>query len=115
VRKRDFARRLPLQHEAARERIARAWAAQGERATRHEGVARTNARLVPADLERVAPLDACTRRRMLDAVAQLGLSARGYHRVWRLARTLADLAGDDDVGERAIGEALSMRGPSAGE
>lgn len=43
------------------------------------------------------------------AVEKLGLSARGYHRVLRVARTIADLAGDGGIGKRHLSEALSYR------
>ena len=38
------------------------------------------------------------------------LTARGFHRVLRLARTIADLAGADDIGRTHLAEALSYRG-----
>jgi magnesium chelatase family protein len=43
------------------------------------------------------------------AMTQLGLSARAYHRVLRVARTIADLAGSDAVTARHVSEAISMR------
>jgi len=105
VRSRELAalRLLAPQHEAARAQIARARAAQAARALGD------NARLTAADLERVAPLPPALKRRLLDAGDGLGLSARGYHRVWRLARTLADLDGATQVGAQALGEAMSFR------
>jgi magnesium chelatase family protein len=49
--------------------------------------------------------------RLLSAAGErLALSARGFHRVLRVARTIADLAGDDRVGENAVAEALQHRG-----
>ena len=44
------------------------------------------------------------------AVRQLGLSARGYDRVRKVARTIADLAGDPEVGADHVAEALQFRG-----
>jgi magnesium chelatase family protein len=114
VRARDLARHgrgraLALEHEAARARVAGARAAQEARAAANPGIARTNARLTPDDLERVASLGDAGRRRLLDAIGMLGLSARGYHRVWRLARTLADLDGVDALGDLHVHEALTFR------
>jgi magnesium chelatase family protein len=40
----------------------------------------------------------------------MGLSARGFHRVLRVARTVADIAGEERVGESAVAEALRHRG-----
>ena len=46
-----------------------------------------------------------------DAAERMRLSARGYHRVLKLARTLADLDRADTVGRAHLAEALSYRGP----
>jgi magnesium chelatase family protein len=44
-----------------------------------------------------------------DAVARLGLSARAYHRVLKIARTIADLAGSDEVDADHVAEAIQYR------
>ena len=51
---------------------------------------------------------------MSTAVARFDLSARGYHRVLRLARTVADLAGASTVAEEHVAEALQYRPPRLG-
>ena len=60
-------------------------------------------------LEEVARLDAAGMTLLKDAADAMRLSARGYHRVLRVARTLADLDGADKVGRLHLAEALSYR------
>ncbi len=117
MRARDLASRraslLRDETDAARARVLAARARQEARAARL-GIAATNARLTPAELERAAALDDATRALLARAIATLHLSARAYHRVWRLARTLADLAGYEGVRQEAIAEALTMRRTDCG-
>ena len=60
-------------------------------------------------LDEVAAPDPEGRALLVRAAERLRLSARGYHRVMRVARTLADLEGAAIVGRRHIAEALSYR------
>jgi magnesium chelatase family protein len=60
-------------------------------------------------LEEIATLDAQGSTLVREAADTMRLSARGYHRVLRVARTLADLEGADKIGRIHLAEALSYR------
>jgi magnesium chelatase family protein len=70
---------------------------------------RTNAQASGPVLEDIAKPDAAGLTLLRDAAEAMRLSARGYHRVLRVARTLADLDGADKVGRVHLAEALSYR------
>ena len=69
----------------------------------------SNARMQPADLERFAPLGTEARRLLLAACDRLGLSARAFDRVRRVARTIADLDCADSIGAHHVAEAVQYR------
>jgi magnesium chelatase family protein len=105
---------LPPPAEGSAEIGARVAAARAIQAERYAGVSdgtpiRTNAEADGELLLRVAAPDDSGRALLGQAVDRLKLSARGYHRVLRVARTLVDLEGGDGVRRHHIAEALSYR------
>ena len=104
---------LPPPAEGSREvaaRVAHARAVQAERyAAAGLPQVRTNAAAHGPLLEDVARPDSGGLALLRDAADAMRLSARGYHRVLRVARTLADLDGADKVGRVHLAEALSYR------
>jgi magnesium chelatase family protein len=69
-----------------------------------------NARAPASAIEEIAEADASGLALLRDAAERLRLSARGYHRVLKLARTLADLDGGGPTRRMHLAEALSYRG-----
>jgi magnesium chelatase family protein len=103
---------LPPPAEGSREvaaRVARARAIQAERYAARNVAARTNAAAPGPVLEEVAKPDPSGLKLLREAADAMRLSARGYHRVLRVARTLADLDGAEKVGRVHLAEALSYR------
>ncbi|MGZ3448646.1 MAG: YifB family Mg chelatase-like AAA ATPase [Polyangiales bacterium] len=92
-----------------RERVHRAREIQAARFRAREVSAPLNARLGARDLERVVPLAPGMRDRLMTAASH-GLTARGFNKLLRVARTLADLAGRDVVGDDDVGMAIQFRG-----
>jgi magnesium chelatase family protein len=104
---------LPPPTEGSREVAERVAQARERQAARYAAIGlphlRTNAVVSGAVLEDVAQPDASGMSLLREAADAMRLSARGYHRVLRVARTLADLDGADKVGRVHLAEALSYR------
>jgi magnesium chelatase family protein len=68
-----------------------------------------NAQLKGSRLRHVAQLDPASRRTLERWSAQRGMTARGFHRAWRVARTAADIDGSEHIQEHHVLEALGFR------
>jgi len=98
---------LPPCKEGSSDVAARVLSARRRADARNGG--RTNADLSSEQLDHVAALDRDGQSLVQKAAETLGLTARGYHRVLRVARTLADLEASENVHRLHIAEALSHR------
>jgi magnesium chelatase family protein len=87
--------------------VARRVAAARELQLKRQG--RLNARLTPSEVAHYCALARDSRALLRTAIARLGLSARAYHRVLKVARTCADLRGDVDIRMSDVAEAVKLR------
>lgn len=102
----ELKRRKPAEPSAAiKARVDAARAIQ----RRRFGGERSNAHMDTKDLRQYCALDAEGDRLMKDAFQALGLSARSYDRILRVARTIADLAGSESIGQEHLAEAIQYR------
>ncbi len=101
---------LPPPAEGSAEVAARVAAARAVQTARLTGTKRrTNAELDGDLLEMHATPDEAGRKLLMQAAEAMRLSARGYTRILRVARTIADLAGSDGISRIHVAEALSYR------
>jgi magnesium chelatase family protein len=91
-----------------RARVVEARERQLVRFRRHGGVF-ANAQMEPAQIRQHCVIDAAGETLLHTAIRRLGLSARAYHRVLRLARTIADLAGEERIATVHLAEAIQYR------
>ncbi|HEX6306296.1 MAG TPA: YifB family Mg chelatase-like AAA ATPase, partial [Anaerolineales bacterium] len=89
---------------------ARVEAARGLQRQRFDGTSLTcNAEMHPAEVRKFCQLDDTCRGLMRSAMNQMQLSARAYHRVLKLSRTIADMAGCEAIQPAHLAEALQYR------
>jgi magnesium chelatase family protein len=85
-------------------------AARARQAERFAGSkTRTNAQMTSRQLRETCPLNGTCQKLLEQSVDQLGLSARAYDKVLRVARTIADVDGANDIGVEHISEAINYR------
>ena len=90
-----------------RERVEKVRVIQRERF--RECALQTNSDMGPAEIRQFCPLDETSTQLVKSAMQQMHLSARAYHRILKLARTIADLAGAADIHPPHIAEAIQYR------
>ncbi len=105
---------LPTPTESSEQVAARVLAARQIQSERYRAMdigdhIRCNAEVDGEALEEVAPLDEAGQEILSRAIDVMRLTARGYHRILRVARTLADLEGRAEISKIHISEALSYR------
>jgi magnesium chelatase family protein len=91
-----------------RERVIKARKIQEQRYANEKGI-HCNAQMNNALLQKYAQLDEKSTDRLRDAMRRLNLSARAYNRILKVARTIADLDGSEQILSNHIGEAIGYR------
>jgi magnesium chelatase family protein len=79
------------------------------RARQLERQGKSNTQLTTREIDQLCEPDAAGGALLKKAISKLGLSARAYHRVLKVARTIADLAGDSQLDARSVSEAIQYR------
>ena len=99
------------QGESSKVIKARVDAARGIQSVRYQGLDRIycNALMGPGELERYCVLEQASSALLEKSVRRLGLSARGYTRILKIARTIADLAGSESIKTAHLAEAIQYR------
>jgi len=93
---------------AIRERVNRARQVQLARFAKRQGIY-ANAHMAPRDLRACCRVSAGADSLLRSAIARLRLSARAYHRILKISRTIADLAGAAEIGPAHVSEAVQYR------
>jgi magnesium chelatase family protein len=69
----------------------------------------SNADMQTNDIKMFCEIDSSSNELLKMAITKLGLSARAYDRILKVARTIADLAGEEKINSAHIGEAIQYR------
>lgn len=99
----DGGRKQKGESEVVRSRVASARQIQLDRS------AKPNAQLEASNISKVCQLHDGSKKMMEQVITRLGFSARAYHRILKVARTIADLDGEAEIAEKHIGEAIRYR------
>ena len=91
--------------------VERVWRIQQERL----GEGRYNSRMTNDEIKKYCRLDDISEKLMREAYDVYGLSARGYYKLLKVARTLADIDGAENIEECHVLEALSYRVKDKGD
>jgi magnesium chelatase family protein len=93
---------------AVRERVTAARALQRARFAERPGL-HANAHMRPREIREFCRVGEAADGLLKAAITRLGFSARAYHRVLKIARTIADLAGEENIGTPHVAEAIQYR------
>ena len=91
-----------------KKRVDKARAIQKKRYSRRKKIY-CNGHMGPKDIKKFCNIDGTTRNMLEGAVEKLGLSARAYHRILKLARTIADLDGAENIQSSHVAESVQYR------
>ena len=95
--------------ESARERQRERFNQNGSTIPENESQLTCNSDMHPAEVRKYCQLDNTSQSLMRSAMNQMQLSARAYHRVLKLSRTIADLTGETQIASQHLAEALQYR------
>ncbi len=91
-----------------KERVEQARAVQKKRFAKRKNFY-CNGQMTPKDLKKICPLDKTSEKLIAESVERLGLSARSYHRILKIGRTIADLDRNERLQPKYIAEAIQYR------
>lgn len=104
--------KLAERSDVVKERVELARAVQTKRFMSSNILCNSDMRL--AEIRKFCALDATSESLMRSAVDRMNLSARSYHRILKIARTIADIGGEDNINHNHIAEALQYRPKNIG-